>query len=139
MTDRRLAALLLAGAALISAVTILQGIQPNDEGLMLQAAGRIADGQVPYRDFWWFYPPGQPYVLAFLWKLFGPSLLTWRILRVLCDAAVAHARVGARTARRRLAASGDRRLARGGAGDGAIRRGPHPFPSRSPCASARCS
>ena len=89
MTDRRLAALLFAGAALISAVTILQGIQPSDEGLMLQAAARIADGQVPYRDFWWFYPPGQPYVLAFLWKLFGPSLLTWRILRVLCDAAVA--------------------------------------------------
>ena len=27
---------------------------------MLQAAARIADGQVPYRDFWWFYPPGQP-------------------------------------------------------------------------------
>ncbi len=89
MTDRRLAALLFAGAALISAVTILQGIQLSDEGLMLQAAVRIADGQVPYRDFWWFYPPGQPYVLAFLWKLFGPSLLTWRILRVLCDAAVA--------------------------------------------------
>src|SRR4051794_27326672 len=56
---------------------------------MLQAAARIADGQVPYHDFWWFYPPGQPYLLAFLWKLFGPSLLAWRIVRVLCDAAVA--------------------------------------------------
>ena len=43
---------------------MLDGIQPNDEGLMLQAAARIADGQVPYRDFWWFYPPGQPYLLA---------------------------------------------------------------------------
>ena len=31
---------------------------------MLQAAARIADGQVPYGDFWWFYPPGQPYLLA---------------------------------------------------------------------------
>lgn len=89
MSDRALAVLLFLGAALISGITILQGIQPNDEGLMLQAAARIADGQVPYGDFWWFYPPGQPYLLAFLWQVFGPSLLTWRIVRVLCDAAVA--------------------------------------------------
>jgi hypothetical protein len=81
--------LLFAGAALLSGVTMLNGIQPNDEGLMLAAAARIADGQVPYSDFWWFYPPGQPYLLAGLWELFGPSLLPWRILRVLCDAGVA--------------------------------------------------
>lgn len=89
MTDRALAALLFAGAALISGITILEGIQVNDEGLMLQAAARVAGGQVPYTDFWWFYPPGQPYLLGFLWQVFGPSLLTWRILRLLCDAAVA--------------------------------------------------
>jgi hypothetical protein len=88
--DRRLvAALLFLGAALLSGITMLDGIQPNDEGLMLQAAARIADGQVPYGDFWWFYPPGQPYLLAGLWELFGPSLLWWRVLRVLCDAGVA--------------------------------------------------
>jgi hypothetical protein len=81
--------LLFAGAALLSGVTMLSGVQPNDEGLMLAAAARIADGQVPYGDFWWFYPPGQPYLLAGLWELFGPSLLPWRIVRVLCDAAVA--------------------------------------------------
>lgn len=56
---------------------------------MLQAAARIADGQVPYRDFWWFYPPGQPYLLGGLWEVFGPSLLVWRIVRVLADATVA--------------------------------------------------
>jgi hypothetical protein len=82
-------ALLFAGAALLSGVTMLNGVQPNDEGLMLTAAARIADGQVPYSDFWWFYPPGQPYLLGALWELFGPSLLPWRILRVLCDAGVA--------------------------------------------------
>ena len=48
MTDRALAALLFAGAALISGITILEGIQVNDEGLMLQAAGRGAGG--PGRD-----------------------------------------------------------------------------------------
>jgi hypothetical protein len=82
-------ALLFAGAALLSAVTVLHGIQPNDEGLMLQAARRIAGGQVPYSDFWWYYPPGQPYLLAGLWKLFGASLVEWRVVRVLSDATVA--------------------------------------------------
>jgi hypothetical protein len=81
--------LLLALAALLSGLTILDGVQPNDEGLMLQAAARIADGQVPYRDFWWYYPPGQPYLLGGLWAAFGPSLLAWRVVRVASDAAVA--------------------------------------------------
>ena len=81
--------LLFAGAAVLSAITILDGVQPNDEGLMLQAAARIADGEVPYSDFWWYYPPGQPYLLAGLWELFGPSLLAWRVVRVITDALVA--------------------------------------------------
>ena len=86
---RRQAILLWVAGAVISAVGILQGIQPNDEGLMLQAAARIADGQTPYSDFWWFYPPGQAYLLGALWALLGPSLLVWRLVRVVCDATVA--------------------------------------------------
>ncbi len=82
-------ALLFLGGAAVSAVIILKGMQPNDEGLMLQAANRIADGELPYRDFWWYYPPGQPYLLAGLVKIFGPSLLAWRVVRVLIDGAVA--------------------------------------------------
>jgi len=81
--------LLFAAAAAVSGLVMLKGMQPNDEGLMLQGAARIAGGEVPYRDFWWFYPPGQPYLLAGLWEVFGPSLLTWRIVRVLVNAAVA--------------------------------------------------
>ena len=61
------------------------GIGPHDEGLMLQAARRIGDGQWPYRDFWWNYGPGQPVLLA----PFGGSLVAWRVLRVLLDAIVA--------------------------------------------------
>jgi hypothetical protein len=76
-------------AATISAITVYKGLQPNDEGLMLQAARRIAQGQVPYSDFWWYYPPGQSYLLGGLWSAFGPSLITWRVVRVLADAAVA--------------------------------------------------
>lgn len=81
-------ALLLAAAAL-SGFTILRGYAPHDEGLMLAWASRVADGQWPYRDFWSNYAPGQTVLLAGLWKLFGPSLLTWRVLRVALDAVVA--------------------------------------------------
>jgi hypothetical protein len=80
--------LLLLGAAL-AAFTIRRGIGPHDEGLMLQAAGRIADGQWPYRDFWSNYLPGQALVLAGLVKVLGPSLLAWRILRVAVAAVTA--------------------------------------------------
>ena len=79
--------LVLAGA--LSAVTILRGIGPHDEGLMLQAGSRIANGQWPYRDFWTNYPPGQPLVLAVLQLVFGPSLLAWRVLRVMTNAVIA--------------------------------------------------
>jgi hypothetical protein len=56
---------------------------------MLQAGERIADGQLPYRDFYANYGPGQYFLVGALDWLFGPSLLTWRIVRVLLDAAVA--------------------------------------------------
>jgi hypothetical protein len=76
-------------AAGLSAFTLLRPISPHDEGLMLQAGARIAHGQWPYRDFWTNYPPGQALVLAGLDKLFGISLLSWRILRVVIDALTA--------------------------------------------------
>jgi hypothetical protein len=80
---------LFAGAALISGFSILRGIDPFDEGLVLQAARRAGDGQMPYRDFLWGYGPGAPYLLAALRGLFGDSLLDWRVLRVLVDAGIA--------------------------------------------------
>src|SRR3954452_16532944 len=51
---------LFALAALLPGFTALRGINLHDEGLMLQAAARLAHGQLPYRDFWWNYGPGQP-------------------------------------------------------------------------------
>jgi hypothetical protein len=74
---------------LISAFTILRGIDPFDEGIALQAAHRVSEGQTPYADFTWAYGPVTPYLLAGGFKLFGVSLLQWRILRVIADAAVA--------------------------------------------------
>ncbi|HYI36713.1 MAG TPA: hypothetical protein VEX39_08930 [Thermoleophilaceae bacterium] len=127
LSGRAAPALVFVVALVLSGVTILAGIQPNDEGLMLQAATRIADGQVPYGDFWWFYPPGQSYLLGGLEWLFGPSLLWWRIVRVLCDAAVAAlvvvlARRGGASTGPALGAGLVAALAM------AYPSGPHPFP-----------
>ncbi|MEA2494685.1 MAG: hypothetical protein QOJ29_2596, partial [Thermoleophilaceae bacterium] len=85
----RVALLLFAAGILISGFTILRGVEPFDEGLTLQAARRVAEGQVPYSDFLWAYGPAHPYLLAGLFKLFGTSLLWWRIIRVLVDSGVA--------------------------------------------------
>ncbi|MGH2915455.1 MAG: hypothetical protein ACRDMX_10745 [Solirubrobacteraceae bacterium] len=79
---------LVAAAALISGFSMRNGIDPFDEGLMLQAARRVSAGQLPYRDFLWAYGPAQPYLLAGLFKLLGPSLLQWRIVRALADAGI---------------------------------------------------
>ncbi|HEV2875312.1 MAG TPA: hypothetical protein VGW14_09195, partial [Thermoleophilaceae bacterium] len=81
-------ALLLGFGALLSALTILDGINPHDEGLVLQAAARVADGELPYRDFYANYGPGQYYLAGGLDAVFGPSLLAWRIVRVALDALV---------------------------------------------------
>ena len=89
MTPRVRHALLFLGAAAIAGFSIRRGIDPFDEGLALQAASRIADGQLPYRDFHWAYGPGQPFLTGGLFELFGPSLVGWRIVRVAVDAAIA--------------------------------------------------
>ena len=79
------ATLLWLAAALISGFTLRRYLGPLDEGVLMQAASRMAEGQLPWRDFSWAYGPGQP--LAVL--VFGDSLLSWRFLRVGADATTA--------------------------------------------------
>jgi hypothetical protein len=83
------AAGLFVAALALSAFSMLRGIDPFDEGLALQAASRVADGQLPYSDFSWAYGPGQPYLLGALEQILGPSLVVWRVVRVLVNGAVA--------------------------------------------------
>src|SRR3954447_15120163 len=56
--------LLFVAAAAISGFTIPRGIDPLDEGLTLQPARRVADGELPYRDFLWSYGFAQPLLPA---------------------------------------------------------------------------
>ena len=54
-----------------------------DEGLVLVNAERILHGAVPYRDYWTLYAPGYFYLLAALFKVFGPSMLLARFFDTL--------------------------------------------------------
>lgn len=73
---------LVAGAAALgyAALHFGRGLDVPDEGLLLHVAERLAAGQVPYRDVYFIYTPGFQYLLALLFKLFGPSLLAERVL-----------------------------------------------------------
>jgi len=84
-----LVAVLWIGAAAISGFTALRYLDPFDEGLLLQAAARVLDGQWPYADFGWAYGPGHPLAMAAAEWAFGPSVLWWRIARVAADATIA--------------------------------------------------
>jgi len=49
-----------------------------DEGIVLQGATRVLDGQIPYLDFFSFYTPGSFYLGAALVRLFGNSFAVAR-------------------------------------------------------------
>jgi len=77
--------LLWLAAAVISGFTARRYLGPLDEGVLMQAASRMAEGQWPWRDFGWSYGPGQPLAVLGL----GDSLLSWRVFRVAADATAA--------------------------------------------------
>jgi predicted membrane-bound mannosyltransferase len=61
----------------------------GDEGTFLTGAVRVAEGQIPFRDFFEAPGPGSFYWLALFFKLFGTSFLTARIslaLTTVCTA-----------------------------------------------------
>ena len=60
-------------------LAIFQPLAIYDEGLVIYSAERVARGEVPYRDFWAVYAPGQFYTLAGIFRVFGFSILTERI------------------------------------------------------------
>lgn len=57
-----------------------------DEGIVLQGAQRILDGQLPYKDFFSFYTPGSFYLVAALFKIFGNSFAIARFSIVIVGA-----------------------------------------------------
>ena len=70
--------ILLLGAVLYYLSFVNKGIDLFDEGYFVHAAERIFQGEQPYRDFALQYTPVYFYLLAFLYKIFGPSILVGR-------------------------------------------------------------
>src|SRR5262245_36454100 len=60
-----------------------------DEGAAVYVAERVASGEVPYRDFWTIYAPADFYLIAAVFKVFGPRLIAERYTWVLLEAALA--------------------------------------------------
>lgn len=73
------AAIVFLLSCLVLSFTMSLRPKMYDEGFALSAAMRIEAGQIPHRDFYVNYGPAQFYILAGLFKLFGPSLLVERV------------------------------------------------------------
>ena len=56
---------------------------PFDEGWVLGNADLVFHGKIPYKDFWALNSPGQFYILALLFKIFGKSLIIGRIYTII--------------------------------------------------------
>ena len=81
--DRWIVLLLFVSSCLYLALFRNYTVFNADEGVILQGAERILAGQVLYRDFFSFYTPGSFYWMAFLFRIFGDSMLVARAALVL--------------------------------------------------------
>ena len=85
-SQRRPVALFLAFstvAVVLSPLTISEPIGIFDEGFVVSGAMLIRQGALPIRDFFVIYGPGQYYLTAAVFTLFGEDLLSSRALHVL--------------------------------------------------------
>lgn len=57
-----------------------RGFAYYDEGYILHASQRIGYGEVPYKDFEFIYTPGSIYLTWIIFKIFGESILSGRLL-----------------------------------------------------------
>ena len=77
--ERVAAAAILIGGGVLIALPIKYPINPYDEGLALVNGMRVLHGDIPLRDYWTIYPPGQSYVLAALFSAAGENVMVERM------------------------------------------------------------
>jgi hypothetical protein len=59
-----------------------------DEGYIIYGAKRVLEGQILYKDFFQFHVPGDFYLLALMYKLFGYSFIVARETTVIIDSLI---------------------------------------------------
>jgi hypothetical protein len=70
-------------------VTMNPQLNIYDEGIIVYGSALVANDRLPYRDFWTNYGPGQYFLLAAVFKLFGPSILAERTVDLLTRTGIA--------------------------------------------------
>ena len=80
-------AVLLVAATILFSVSY-RGLNLYDEGIILAGSLRVMNGEVPYRDFWAMYPPGNFYINAWLFSLFGEQAYWNRLFDALTKMAI---------------------------------------------------
>ncbi len=89
MIERRaLQLLIFIVAAVLMALGMDRNLAVYDEGLILTGAMRVAAGDIPHRDFYANYGPGQFYAIAGLFKLFGEYAIAERAYDTLVRAGI---------------------------------------------------
>jgi hypothetical protein len=64
-------------------------LPPGDEGTLIYGAVRVAQGQIPYRDFFEVMGPGTFYWVALFFKVFGVTWLATRLALLVTSIATA--------------------------------------------------
>ncbi|MCY2959940.1 MAG: hypothetical protein NTY35_07215 [Planctomycetota bacterium] len=82
------AAVLVAGTAGL-VLQLRSPIGVYDEGLLLTNSWLVAEGGMPHRDFYTNYPPGIYLAIAGIWKVFGVSVHSVRLLGLALHALLA--------------------------------------------------
>ncbi|MGC9064508.1 MAG: hypothetical protein ACP5JL_07525 [bacterium] len=78
--ESRILFLLILALSLFYLFTPIRiGYNIYDEGIVVYGANRVFNGEIPYRDFWTMYAPGQFYMVALLYRLFGIGLFPVRV------------------------------------------------------------
>jgi hypothetical protein len=72
------APLLVAAAILYLQPTMSGPLGVFDEGIIVYGAQRVTQGELPYRDFFILYSPGQLYTVAGLFSTFGRTIMVER-------------------------------------------------------------
>lgn len=87
MSERILRTLILvaAGLTLFLAALYLFRLPQEDEALLILQSWLIAQGKIPYRDFFEFILPGSLYLGAAVTSVTGLSVLTLRLLSLLAQ------------------------------------------------------